>query len=125
MVDLELIHNFTTFTHATLSSDAAVRQMFRTSTIHMALDCELLMRAILAVSALHLAHCCRNKQHYYLTIGMHHHHVAGRMAVALMDDVSNLSLGDCENLHLFSALTLFFGNLLALGHDGRSIANDG
>lgn len=114
MVDLELIHNFITFTHSTLSNDAAVRQMFRTSAMRMALECELLMRAILAVSALHLAHFRRDKRHFYINIGMQHHQLASRLAVSIMNNTSSLSLEDCENLHLFSALTLFFGKTACL-----------
>lgn len=109
MVDLELIHNFTTFTHATLSSDHGVRQMLKTTAIRMAFECEFLMRTILALSAVHLAHFRRDRRDFYVGFGMDHHQVACRLAVAVMDKLDNLTQADCENLHLFAVLTLFFG----------------
>jgi hypothetical protein len=109
MVDLELIHNFTSFTHATLSSQHAMRQMFKTTVIRLALDCEFLMRSLLAVSAVHLAHFRRDREQFYVGIGMEHHQVACRSAVSSMNNLESLTQQDCENLHLFSVLTLFFG----------------
>lgn len=109
MVDLELIHNFTTFTHATISSEPAMRQMLKTTAIRMAFDCEFLMRTILALSAVHLAHFRRDRHGFYVRVAMDHHQVACRLAVSVMDHPDNLTQADCENLHLFSVMTLFYG----------------
>ncbi|KAH7349891.1 hypothetical protein B0T11DRAFT_358947 [Plectosphaerella cucumerina] len=105
MVDLELIHNFTTFTHATLSSDPAVRQMMRTNAVRMALGCDYVMRALLAVSALHLAHYRPERRDFYVARALQHHQIASQAAIPSMSD---LSYDNCENLHLFSVLTLYF-----------------
>lgn len=113
MVDLELLHNFTTFTYATISSDPAVRQMFKTTAIRMSLDCEYLMRTILGLSALHIAHFRRDKADVYINVAMDHHRVACRLAISVMDHLDNLGIEDVERLHLFSVLTLFFGKTLS------------
>ncbi|KAH6694018.1 hypothetical protein F5X68DRAFT_267289 [Plectosphaerella plurivora] len=105
MVDLELIHNFTTFTHATLSSDPAVRQMMRTNAVRMALGCDYVMRALLAVSALHLAHYRPDRRDFYVARALQHHQIASQAVIPSMGD---LSYDNCENLHLFSVLTLYF-----------------
>jgi transcription factor-like protein len=111
MVDLELIHNFTTFTHATLSSDPAVRQMMRTNAVRMALGCDYVMRALLAVSALHLAHYRPERRDFYVARALQHHQIASQAAIPSMSD---LSYDNCENLHLFSVLTLYFGTSSSL-----------
>ncbi|KAM0591328.1 hypothetical protein D7B24_004266 [Verticillium nonalfalfae] len=114
MVDLELIHNFTTFTYATLGSDPQVRQMMKTTVIRMALDCEYIMHTVLAVSALHLSHYRQARADFYVTKAMQHHQVGARVAIALMG--GDLHKEDCEHLHLFCLLTLFY----ALGSPRKS-----
>uniref|UniRef100_A0A8H7TTW9 Transcription factor domain-containing protein n=1 Tax=Bionectria ochroleuca TaxID=29856 RepID=A0A8H7TTW9_BIOOC len=105
MVDLELMYNFTTFTFATLSDDPSLRQMLKTTAVKMAMDNDCLMRMILAVSALHLAHYRPSRRVHYLQRGLEHHAAANRKAISLLTD---LRQEDCEALHLFSVLTLFF-----------------
>ncbi|KAL2259886.1 hypothetical protein VTK26DRAFT_6270 [Humicola hyalothermophila] len=105
MMDLELIHNFITFTCATLVSDPAVRQLLRTTAIQMALDCEYLMRSILAVSALHLSRYRPQKKALYIQCAIHHHQAASSVAIALLAD---LKPDECERLHLFSMLTVYY-----------------
>jgi hypothetical protein len=109
VVDLELIHTFTTFTHATLSSDHTVRQMLKTTAIRMAFDCEFLMRTILSLSAVHLAHFRRHRRDLYVGVAMDHHQIACRLAVSAMNNLDTLTRIGCENLHLFAVLTMFFG----------------
>lgn len=111
MTDLELMHNFTTFTHSTISSDHGLRQMLRTTAVRMAFESEFLMRTILALSAIHLAHFRREKRDYYVSVAMEHHQVACRLAVEVMNDLENLTRQNAECLHLFSVLTMFFGKM--------------
>ncbi|KAM0284405.1 hypothetical protein ACHAQH_001981 [Verticillium albo-atrum] len=114
MVDLELIHNFTTFTYATLGSDPQVRQMMKTTVIRMALECEYIMHTVLAVSALHLSHYRQARADFYVTKAMQHHQVGAHVAIALMG--GDLRKEDCEHLHLFCMLTIFY----ALGSPRKS-----
>ena len=106
LLDLELLHNFTTYTYATLGSDPGMRSMMKTTVVKMAINCEYLMRTILALSALHLAHFRREKTDVYVNRALSHHQVASRQATALM---SELKEEDCENLHLFTLMTVFVG----------------
>ncbi|KAK4149940.1 sterol uptake control protein 2 [Chaetomidium leptoderma] len=105
MMDLELMHNFTTYTCTTMASDPAVRQLLRTTAIHMAVECEYIMRSILAVSALHLSRYRPRKKDSYLERAMQHHQVATSAALKLMTD---LRAEECERLHIFSMLTIYY-----------------
>jgi hypothetical protein len=111
MMDLELMHNFTTYTCTTMVSDPAVRQLMRTTAVHMAVDCEYIMRSILAVSALHLSRYRPRNKDLYLERAMQHHQAATSTALELMTD---LRAEECERLHLFSMLTVYYGALLSL-----------
>jgi hypothetical protein len=106
MLDLELMHNFTTYTCTTIIGEPSVRQLLRTTAVHMAVDCEYLMRSILAVSALHLSRYRPQKKDLYLQRAMHHHQAASSAAIELLAD---LRVEECERLHLFSMLTVYYG----------------
>ncbi|KAK2031027.1 hypothetical protein LX32DRAFT_637534 [Colletotrichum zoysiae] len=103
--DLELIHNFTTSVCSTLSTDALVRQMWKVSVVRMALECEYVMRALLSISALHLAHQQPERKEALVTKALLYHRSASREAMGLM---SGLDERNAENLFLFSLLTIFF-----------------
>ncbi|KAK4247507.1 hypothetical protein C7999DRAFT_41165 [Corynascus novoguineensis] len=105
MTDLELMHNFTTYTCATLVSDPAVRQFLRTTAVHMAVNCEYIMRSILAVSALHLSRYRPGSKEVYLERAMQHHQAATCAALQMMVD---LRVEECERLHVFSMLTVYY-----------------
>ncbi|GAB1310099.1 Sterol uptake control protein 2 [Madurella fahalii] len=105
MVDLELMHNFTTYTCTTMASDPAVRQLLRTTAVHMAVDCEYIMRSILAVSALHLSRYRPRKKDLYLERAMQHHQAASSAAI---EQMTNLRAEECERLHIFSMLTVYY-----------------
>jgi hypothetical protein len=111
MMDLELMHNFTTYTCTTLASDPAVRQFMRTTAVHMAANCEYVMRSILAVSALHLSRFRPSSKKTYLERAMQHHQAATSTALQLMSD---LKVEECERLHIFSMLTVYYGVLSCL-----------
>ncbi|KAL4404549.1 hypothetical protein CABS03_14344 [Colletotrichum abscissum] len=104
-VDLELIHNFTTAVYMTLSTDDLVRQMWRVSVVRMALKCEYVMRTLLSISALHLAHQRPERKEALVAKALLYHRSASREAMELM---SALDERNAENLFLFSLLTIFF-----------------
>ncbi|KAK1574591.1 uncharacterized protein LY79DRAFT_565575 [Colletotrichum navitas] len=103
--DLELIHNFTTSVYSTLSTDTIVRQMWKVSVVRMALECEYVMRTLLSISALHLAHQQPERKEALVTKALLYHRSASREAMGLM---SGLDERNAENLFLFSILTIFF-----------------
>ncbi|CAG7960127.1 unnamed protein product [Penicillium salamii] len=54
LLDLKLLHNFTTKTSQTLSSTSDVRLCFSTSFVELAMQHEFLLHCILAISAFHI-----------------------------------------------------------------------
>ncbi|KAJ2891403.1 hypothetical protein MKZ38_000474 [Zalerion maritima] len=112
-LDLELLHNFTTSTYATLSTDVNIQNFYRLNIVRLGLHCDYLMRAILAVSSLHLAHYSTDRKEYYVSQALLYHQLASRQAMNLMS-CPNKENG--VNLFVFSIMTLYF----ALGSPRKS-----
>ncbi|EXF76623.1 hypothetical protein CFIO01_12700 [Colletotrichum fioriniae PJ7] len=106
LIDLELMHNFTTFAFNTLSTDPVVRQMWKVPVVRLALECDYVMRALLSVSALHLAHNRPERRDFFISRALTYHQMASRTAMGLMGALDG---ENCEKLYLFSVLTIFFG----------------
>ncbi|KAI0024850.1 hypothetical protein F4780DRAFT_479953 [Xylariomycetidae sp. FL0641] len=104
MQDLELIHNFTTSTFSTMSESLVIRDFYRISLVQIGFACDYIMRALLAVSALQLAHYRPHMRDYYQSLAMTHHQKASRTVMALM---TNVDASTAQNLFLFSVLTVF------------------
>ncbi|PHH55453.1 Sterol uptake control protein 2 [Ceratocystis fimbriata CBS 114723] len=107
LIDLELLHNFTTSTYATLSSDPGVQNVWRITVVRFGVQCEYVMRSILAVSALHIAHHKPQKRDFYFSRALTYHQLASRAATPLMTNLATSNEG-WECLYLFSVLTIFF-----------------
>ncbi|UQC77622.1 uncharacterized protein CLUP02_03091 [Colletotrichum lupini] len=105
LIDLELMHNFTTFAFNTLSTDPVVRQMWKVPVVRLALECDYVMRALLSVSALHLAHNRPERRDFFISRALTYHQMASRTAMGLMGALDG---ENCEKLYLFSVLTIFF-----------------
>jgi hypothetical protein len=107
MLDLELLHNFTSATYATLTSDGVAREAWRITGVRVALGCHFVMRALLAVSGMHLAHFGASaRRDAYLTRALRHHREASMAAMSIMEKGTK---EHGEQLYLFSALTVYFG----------------
>lgn len=104
LLDLELLHNFTTSTYTTLTADPWYRDLWKNTIVRQATKCEYVMRAILAVSAMHMLQLKPDQKHY-LAHAVRHHQIASRIAIELMRDIQP---EDYENLWLFSILTMIF-----------------
>ncbi|KXH61790.1 hypothetical protein CSAL01_07903 [Colletotrichum salicis] len=105
LIDLELMHNFTTFAFNTLSTDPVVRQMWKVPVVRLALECDYVMRALLSVSALHLAHNRPERRDFFISRALTYHQMASWTAMGLMGALDG---ENCEMLYLFSVLTIFF-----------------
>ncbi|KAI0391132.1 hypothetical protein F5Y17DRAFT_24859 [Xylariaceae sp. FL0594] len=105
MEQLELLHNYTTSTYATLSESPVIRDFYRITAVQMGLECDYVMRSLLAVSSLQLAYYRPHMRDHYRSTAVHHHEIASRMAASLIRD---LNASTVENLFLFSALTVFY-----------------
>lgn len=80
MQNLELLHNFTTRTFATLSDSNIIRDFYRVSAVQLGLRCDYIMRTLLAISALHLAYHRPDMRDHYRSLAMTHHQIATRDA---------------------------------------------
>lgn len=105
LLDLELLHNFTSSTYNTLTNDATIRTIWKTAIVRKALQREFVMRALLSVSAIHIAQYRPNQKHHYLSHAMAYHDMASREAVTLM---GGLLPEDLEDLWIFSVLTMYY-----------------
>lgn len=106
MLDLQLMHHFTTSTYATLFCYPPVRHFWRGEAVQMGFRCDYVMRAILAVSALHLAYHSPERREMYTSTALTYHRIASRQAMGLMSDLKE---ENASNLFIFSILTMFFG----------------
>ena len=105
LLDLELLNNFTSSTYSTLSTNQELRNFWKNAVVRKALGCEFVMRALLAVSATHIAQHRPSQKHYYMSHAMAYHDIASRRAVSLMAEMLPENL---EDLWIFSVLTMFF-----------------
>lgn len=97
--DLELLHHFTTKTCFTLSNQPRSHQLWQVAVPQEALRHDFLMRGILAVAALHLAHLRPDKQQEYVKVAVQHQHLA------LSGFRLNMSKTNQSNCHAFFALS--------------------
>ncbi|KAK8118758.1 Sterol uptake control protein 2 [Apiospora kogelbergensis] len=105
MQDLELLHNYTTRTYATLSDSLILRDFYRTTAVQYGLENEYIMRTLLSVSASHMAYHRPEMQRHYQALAMSHHQIATKSAMDLM---ANPTPSQAEGLFLFSVLTIIF-----------------
>ncbi|KAI0530207.1 hypothetical protein GGR58DRAFT_518654 [Xylaria digitata] len=120
---LELLHNYTTSTYATLSENPAIRDFYRITAVQVGFKCDYVMRSLLAISSLQLAYYRPRMREHYHSMAVHHHQIASRIASSLIQDVSASTV---ENLFLFSSLTVFYAfgcprrddHLLLVGESG-------
>ncbi|RSL55589.1 hypothetical protein CEP54_009326 [Fusarium duplospermum] len=103
MLDLRLMHNFTNSTYATFSRHQIIRNFWKGPLISIALQCDYLMRALLATSALHMAHNTPEEKEFYVSTALTYHRAASREAVVLLADIKKES---AEELFMFSILTI-------------------
>lgn len=115
MLDLELMHNYTVTTYATLSSDPLIRQLWKVTVPRIGLGCDYVMRSVLAVSALHIAFHRPDARDRFISKALLHHQLASRKAMRLMATVTPET---AENLYLFSVLTIYVGEFSSLGRWG-------
>lgn len=130
MTDLELLHNYTTTTYLTLTESSvspallkdimqyagcqptpkqSMREFYRTTIVQVGLSCDYIMRAILSVSSLHLAHYRPHMRDRYEAIAITHHQAASQVAIPLISDATAQS---AQMLFVFSVLTIYYGESL-------------
>ncbi|KAK4034384.1 hypothetical protein C8A01DRAFT_18806, partial [Parachaetomium inaequale] len=108
LLELELLHNFTTKTYTTLTADPCLWEFWRDDVVQLGLTCDYIMRAVLAVSALHLAYHRPDRRDFYVEEGILLHQKAARSAMRVMAAGNKLDRDQAASLFLFSMLTIFF-----------------
>ncbi|KAG4430716.1 hypothetical protein IFR05_013804 [Cadophora sp. M221] len=86
---------------------------------------DFVMRGILALSALHMAHYKPEKREFYISQAMLQHQTGLRVATEVLASVTQ---ENCTGVYAFSALTIFFtlasprkpGDLLLVGENGMA-----
>ena len=106
MLDLELLLNYTTSTYSTFSNDRLVQDFWRHTVPDMGLQCDFVMRCVLALSALHIASYRPDRREFYISTALRHHQLASRKAMFLLGHVTEET---AENLFIFSILTICVG----------------
>lgn len=109
LIELELLHNFTTKTYTTLTADPCLWEFWRDDVVQLGLGCDYIMRAVLAVSALHLAYHRPARRDFYSAQSILLHQKASHSAMRAMAAGSEINKDTAANLFLFSMLTMFFG----------------
>ena len=118
MLDLELMHNFSTSTAYTLNDDSLMCTLFRTSIPKLCLRHPFLMRALLAVSALHVAHYTPSRRHLLVDYAVQQHQAASKTATVMLSEMTD---DTCIAMYIFSVLTYVFAMASPSSHDTDDI----
>ncbi|ESZ97284.1 hypothetical protein SBOR_2312 [Sclerotinia borealis F-4128] len=102
LMDLEVFNNFCTSTCFSLNSNPEVRELWRTTVVKIAFQHEFVMRALLALSALHMARNAPGPSQQLYEYSMQQHQAALRQGTAL---IPNITVENCAALHIFSVVT--------------------
>ncbi len=79
--------------------------------VQVGFDCDYIMRGVLALSGLHLAHHRQHMRDHYTTAAITHHQAASQATIPL---VLNATPENAQVLFLFSVLTTYYGGSLCL-----------
>jgi hypothetical protein len=104
--DLELLHHYSTVVAFTMTKDPRIQRMWQTSAPKEAFSHPYLMHAILAISALHLAHTSLSKNEEYRAIAIRHQDTA---IAAFRPLLTQVSAENCAALCASATLTVVFG----------------
>ena len=114
LMDLELLHNFTTSTSATMSHSPILRTLWRVNVPKLGFENDYVMHGILAFSALHMARFNTSKKEFYFEIAESQHSAGLRLASPIIPHISE---ENCSAMYIFSALTSFY--VLASRHHSK------
>lgn len=88
MIDLELLHNYVTSTAFTIHTDPAMKIAWRINVPQVGFAYEFVMRGILALSALHMAHFQPERRDFYIQQAMLQHQTGLRAATEILPTVT-------------------------------------
>ena len=105
LLDLQLLHNFSTATCATLHRHPFQQTLWRINIPQIGFSYDFVMRGILAISALHLAYLCPEKKGFYTSQALVHHQISLSTAIPLL---SHVTPENCSALYTFAILASIF-----------------
>ncbi|KAJ8066607.1 hypothetical protein OCU04_005654 [Sclerotinia nivalis] len=114
LLDMELLHHYTTSTSMTLVASPSLATLWRINIPQLAYSQEIVMRGLLAVAALHIAYYKPEKRDFYISTAVSHHQKAVASAITMMADVND---DNCTALHVFTSITLIY----SLGSPRKSL----
>ncbi|KAK2743697.1 hypothetical protein FQN55_007100 [Onygenales sp. PD_40] len=103
VIDLELLHHYTTFTYKTLPSGAAPDQheLWQIQVVQLGFQHEFLLRGILAVAALHLSYLRPNRRESLALRASTHQSIAVR---SFHEALNNVDPSNCVAIFAFSCI---------------------
>ncbi|KAF5871888.1 putative c6 transcription protein [Botrytis fragariae] len=102
LMDLEVFNNFVVSTSNSLNSNPVVRKIYQTTIVEIALRHEFVMRALLALSALHMARNRPDRSQQLHEYSKQQHEAALRQGTAF---IPHITTETCAALHVFSIFT--------------------
>ncbi|KAJ5385386.1 hypothetical protein N7517_003297 [Penicillium concentricum] len=102
MAEMALLHHFSTSTCYTISRNPILQTVWQTRIPQVSFTSPFVFRAIIALSALHLAHVKPEFHEHYVCQAELHHNTALQMVTAILPDVNK---ENCQSIYLFSILT--------------------
>lgn len=105
LLDLELLHHYTTSTCMTLSPSPSISTLWRINVPQLACSHEFLMRGLMSVSALHIACYKPQEKDFYIEKAIALHQQALSTATTLLANVTD---ENCTALYLFTSITLLY-----------------
>lgn len=104
-LDLQLLHQFTVSTAATLAPEGEVRDLWRVLIPQIGFSTDYILDGILAFSALHMARYDTKRRDLLLSHATQYHAASLEKALPL---ISSITPQNCNDLFLFGVLTLYF-----------------
>jgi Fungal specific transcription factor domain len=102
--DLELLHHYTTATCLTLGQNTTVQTLWRVTVPQIGFSHPFVLRAMLAISAFHLAYLRQEQKAHYLAQATYHHEVALQNVTPILE---TLIAENPTAAFTFSSLTCF------------------
>lgn len=94
LLDLELFHNFTTATLATLCVDSACRNTWKNAIARRATGSYFVMRALLSVSAAHMTKQKPERKNHHISYAIANHDDTSRQVSSIMTQIHSENLED-------------------------------
>jgi hypothetical protein len=105
ILDLELMHNYVTSTAPSFNDNFIIRAQCQLAIPRLCLSYPFLMRTILALSALHIAHFTPSRRGDLISYALEQYQVASQKAGKIL---ANVTEENCVALYVFSVLTYMF-----------------